>query len=298
MNKFNGWLNLYKPKNISSAKFLSKIKYHFKGSKVGHTGTLDPLAEGVLPVAIGEATKLTDFLVSARKKYYFTMQFGARTDSADSGTEIIERTDNKVELKDLELALKKFIGEIEQTPSKYSAIKINGTRAYSLARSGQDFEMPARKITIYDIKLISFDEKNQQASIECECSKGTYIRTLAEDIAFSLNNLAFVIELRRILVGKFLEHDSIKLENSREDFSLNALQEKLLPVDYVLDDIPVIDALEDVADRIRFGQKLVFPEIKCGTYAVFSRRILCAIGNIENEVFKSKRVFNLKNGEK
>lgn len=293
MNKISGWLNLYKPKGISSAKFISKIKYLVKPAKVGHAGTLDPLAEGVLPVAIGEATKLCGIMMDAKKIYGFKIQFGAKTSSGDAGTEIINYTEKKVSKAQIEAVIENFVGEISQVPSNYSAIKINGTRAYELARSGEEFSVPERRINIYDLKLTSIDEEKQQASFICMCSKGTYIRTLAEDLAFSLNNLGYVIELRRLGVGAFLEEKSLSLPEDFSGFTLDALKMALLPVDYVLDDILVINATEEDADRIRFGQQVYFPNNKDGFYAVFSGGNLCAIGQIISGTFKIKRVFNI-----
>lgn len=334
-NPLSGWLNLYKPKHISSAKFIAKVKYLVKPAKVGHAGTLDPLAEGILPVAIGEATKLTSYLMDAKKIYAFTIQFGARTNSSDEGTEIVERTENKVTQEDLESVIPKFIGAIRQVPSKYSAIKINGERAYNLARNDIEFEMKEREVNIYNLSLESFDPLAQQASLVCECSKGTYIRTLAEDIAFSLQNLGYVIRLARLKVGKFDAETSIKLDHrvkanqddgkendcraalqsslyvrsegqevrhsqrligedyNLEAFSLDTLKQKLLPVDFMLDDILVIDALEDVAKKIRFGQKVIFEDKQDGFYSIYSNGILLAIGNLLNGSFEIKRLFNL-----
>lgn len=292
-NPISGWLNLYKPKHISSAKFIAKVKYLVKPAKVGHAGTLDPLAEGILPVAIGEATKLTSYLMDAKKIYAFTIQFGARTDSSDEGTEIVERTDAKVTREELSEVIPKFVGTIKQIPSKYSAIKINGERAYNLARNEIEFEMKEREVNIYNLSLESFDPAAQQASLVCECSKGTYIRTLAEDIAFSLQNLGYVIRLARLKVGKFEALNSIKLGDGLEAFSLDTLKQKLLPVDFMLDDILVIDALEDVAKKIRFGQKVIFEDKQDGFYSIYSNGILLAIGNLLDGSFEIKRVFNL-----
>ncbi|NDB81681.1 MAG: tRNA pseudouridine(55) synthase TruB [Alphaproteobacteria bacterium] len=293
MSKINGWLCVYKPKNITSAQFLSRISKYFPGTKLGHAGTLDPLAEGILPVGLGEATKLMDLLINSTKEYEFSVKFGARTPSGDLGSEIIEHTDNKVEKESLVATIAKFQGEVSQIPSKFSAIKIKGKRAYAMARIGMEFEIKPRVITIYSLTLKDFDYDNQVATLVCECSKGTYIRTLAEDIAFSLQNLGYVLELRRLRAQKFDLSNSIDLDLEDKENSLKLLQAKLLPVDFVLDDILVINVNEDIAYRIRCGQKILFPSKVDGFYAIFSETILLAIGYITQEVFKVQRVFNL-----
>ncbi len=295
MSKLGCWLCFYKPINISSAKFLKLISVCFPGVKIGHAGTLDPLAEGVLPVALGEATKLAEFLIDSKKTYEFDVQFGAKTSSGDLGSDITEVTHKKVSKTALIEVLKKFTGNISQTPSKFSAIKINGVRAYAMARKGMDFEMPSRIVSIYSLELKSFDHATQQATIVCECSKGTYIRTLAEDIGFSLHNLSHVIKLRRLKVGKFDATNSIMLDFEQKDFDskLKLLKDSALPVDFVLDDILVINVEEDIAQKIRYGQQVTFSAVTEGVYAVFSSNVLQAIGSVHDEVFKVRRVFNL-----
>ena len=289
----NGWLNIYKPKNTNSAHIVAIVKRAFKGLKTGHAGTLDPLAEGVLPIALGEATKLADMLVSAEKTYEFTVKFGARTESGDLGSEVIETTDALVAKGEIEKIIPKFIGEITQTPSKFSAIKIKGVRAYKLARSGAEVAMPSRKIHIYSLKLLSFNEIEQTATLIAECSKGTYIRSLGEDIAFSLQNLGHVIELKRLAVGKFVAQNAIDLTKLDLQLDMQQIYDQILPVDFVLDDILVINVVEDIALRIRNGQKVNIQNSQDGLSAVYCNGILCAIGEIESGLFKIKRVFNL-----
>lgn len=296
MEKINGFINIYKPKGISSTKLVAMAKKILNIKKIGHTGTLDPLAEGVLPLAIGEATKLSSLLVDAKKQYEFIIQFGEKTSTGDVEGEVLERCISNLQEKDLKNVLVKFIGEITQTPSKYSAIKINGKRAYDLARKGEEFEMPSRKINIYELELLKFDEKNQKARLICSCSKGTYIRSLAEDIAFSLQNYGVVVYLRRNKVGNFNLQNSVALEDKFFDdleFYSKKLSENILPVDILLDDILVIDASEETSRKIRFGQKCEFNFRDESLVAVKANNKLIAIGEIHNKIFVIKRVFNL-----
>ena len=293
MNSINGWLNIYKPKNYSSAKIVSIVKRLLGGTKTGHAGTLDPLAEGVLPISIGEATKLTDMLIEARKTYEFKIKFGAQTSSGDLDGEIIATSSAIVKQEDLENTLSKFKGEIIQIPSSFSAIKINGIRAYKLARNNIKVDMPERKVCIYNLELVEFNESEQVAKLIAECSKGTYIRSLAEDIGFSLQNLGHVIELRRLSVGKFDSKKAIYLPDEGSQNNLQKIYNQILPVDFILDDILVINVIDDVAARIRNGQKVHLENCLDGLSAVYSKKNLLAIGYIEDGFFKIKRVFNL-----
>ncbi len=293
MTSINGWLNIYKPRGISSAAVVAIIKRTFKGVKTGHAGTLDPLAEGILPIALGEATKLTEMLIDAKKTYQFTIKFGSRTSSGDIEGSVIATTENLVKESDINDVLHKFIGEISQVPPAFSAIKINGVRAYKLARAGDMPEMKMRQIHIYDLKLLAFNAEDQTATLICECSKGTYIRTLAEDIGFSLQNLGHVIELKRLGVGKFTVASAANLSDIQMQDNLQRLSSHILPVDFVLDDILVINVSEDIALRIRNGQKIIFGDALEGLSVVYCNSILYAIGIVDDGLFKIKRVFNL-----
>ncbi|MDX2050031.1 MAG: tRNA pseudouridine(55) synthase TruB [Rickettsiaceae bacterium] len=307
-NQVNGWLNLYKPKGLSSAYFLSKVKKLIGAKKAGHTGTLDPLAEGVLPVAFGGATKLAGLLIDASKHYEFVVQFGARTATGDAGSDVIERSDHKVKEAEILSILPNFIGEILQIPSKFSAIKIGGVRAYKLARLGEDPKIPERKIKIFSLKLNFFDYEKQIAGFSCECSKGSYIRTLAEDISFCLKNFGFVIDLRRIRVGTFLLRDSVTFDSELFEQKQNSDLKKLLwsdpslkkhiissirPVEYVLEGINKIDVSQSVASMVRSGQRPVFVGASDGFSAIMHENKLVAIGEVNSEVFTVKRVLNL-----
>ena len=298
----NGWLNLYKPKGISSAKAVGLVKSYFKNCKIGHTGTLDLEAEGVLPIAIGQATKLVSILMDSKKQYVFTIQFGAQTTTADAAGEIIKKTDFIPSELDCYQICTQFIGKINQTPPAYSALKVNGVRAYKLARENRAFELKQRSITIYDLKLLKYDVQNKTATYVVGCSKGTYVRTLAEDISLSLHSLGFVIVLRRTRVGVFNEENSINiLDLSYETFdeARVLVESKCLKVEEVLDDIPVLEVDELVAQKIRYGQQCDFDKAdNCDQiWLKYDGKIL-AIGSLSDNNFKSSRVFNyIENGE-
>ena len=294
----DGWLNLYKPRGISSAKAVAIVKNYFRNSRIGHTGTLDLEAEGVLPIAIGQATKLVNILIDSLKEYVFTIQFGAQTDTGDLAGKIIKKTDIIPTEKECLDVCHKFIGKIEQIPPVYSALKINGVRAYKLARQNKEFEVKPRFITIYDLKLLSYDNHNRLATYVVSCSKGTYVRTLAEDISLSLHSLGFVVELRRTKVGIFTEENSINIFNVNcrtfaEAYAL--VKSKCLKVEDVLDDIPVLEVDELVAQKIRYGQQCDFDKVENHDqiWLKYDNKIL-AIGSLSDESFKSSRVFNYK----
>ncbi len=294
----HGWLNIYKPRGISSAKAVAIVKKQFKNVKVGHTGTLDLEAEGVLPLALGEATKLVSILIDAKKEYEFTVKFGAKTDTADSAGKIIATTDKIPSKEECLTVCDEFIGEVEQTPPAYSALKVNGKRAYSLAREGKSVELQPRKINIYSLKCTNYDVKQGVATYICTCSKGTYIRTLAEDISFYLQSLGFVLELRRSKVGMFDLSNSLNIEKyvdmDYKDLNIKAILEcKSLKVEAVLDDIPVLDANEKDVQTIRYGQVCYFNNHGDAelVWVRFNGQII-AIGSLFANQFKPSRVFN------
>jgi tRNA pseudouridine55 synthase len=294
----DGWLNLYKPRGISSAKAVAVVKSYFKKSRIGHTGTLDLEAEGVLPIAIGQATKLVSILINSSKEYIFTIQFGFQTDTGDLAGKIIKKTDIIPTEDECLNVCHKFVGIIKQIPPIYSALKINGVRAYKLARQNKEFEVNPRFITIYDLKLLCYDSHTKRATYVVNCSKGTYVRTLAEDISLSLHSLGFVVELRRTRVGIFTEENSINMFNincKTFDEAHAVVKSKCLKVEDVLDDIPVLEVDELVAQKIRYGQQCDFDKVENHDqiWLKYDNKIL-AIGSLSDESFKSSRVFNYK----
>jgi tRNA pseudouridine55 synthase len=210
LNNCDCWLNIEKPIGYSSAKVVAIVKKITQAKKVGHGGTLDPFACGVLPIALNKATKTAETLMNAKKQYLFTIKFGEFRDTDDVEGKVEKTSELRTTANNFAQTLFNFIGKIEQTPSKFSAIKINGNRAYDLARQGQDFEMPKRQIEIYQIKLLHFEKDFAQISVEC--SKGTYIRSLARSICTELGICGYVSYLKRLKVGKFLSSSTISLD--------------------------------------------------------------------------------------
>lgn len=207
-------INFHKHKGVSSARFVALAKRISGAKKVGHAGTLDPMASGVLPIAFNRATKKIEKFVQSQKKYYFRITFGKCTDTDDGEGVVTCVSDKRPSINDLTASLMFFVGKINQVPSRYSAIKVDGRRAYDLARSGVDFELPARAIEINSIRLLKFE--GDWADFEFDCSKGTYVRSLARDICARLGVCGFVSDLVRLSVGNLCLDDSIKLN----DFSL------------------------------------------------------------------------------
>lgn len=208
--KSDYWINLKKPKHISSAKAVAIVKRITKAKKVGHGGTLDPFATGVLPIAVNKCTKQTMDIMTHRKKYFFQIIFGEFRDSDDISGQTTEKSENRVLLKDFIKTFPEFTGTIKQQPSKFSAIKINGERSYKLAREGKEFEMPWREVNIYSIKLTKFSDIS--CDLEVECSKGTYIRTLARDLCLKNGICGYVSKLSRLKVGVFSIDKGISLD--------------------------------------------------------------------------------------
>lgn len=221
----DGIIVIYKPKQYTSHDVVAKVKKILE-EKVGHTGTLDPNATGVLPLLIGKGTLLSKYLINHDKTYIATIQLGKRTDTLDEEGIVIEEKEvlkQSLEKENIEKVLKTFLGEQEQTPPMYSAIKVKGKKLYEYARKGQTVEIPTRKITIYEIKLITIQEELKQIVIEVSCSKGTYIRSLCDDIAKKLNTIGYMKELERTKVGQFKLEDTItieELEKAKENIQL------------------------------------------------------------------------------
>lgn len=292
------WLNIYKPQGISSAKAVTMVKNALQGPKIGHCGTLDVEAEGVLPLAIGEATKLVGRLFDAKKQYIFTMRFGAKTDSADFSGKIIATNDYLPSRLQVAAVCQKFIGSITQIPPAFSALKVAGIRSYALARQNAAVILPARCVEIYYLECLDFSPAEKSATYLVECSKGTYIRTLAEDIALSLQSLAFVIKLSRTQVGLFKAENAIHLSQIAElapEVMRTFLELKSTKIEAVLAGVPVLDANLEQAINIRCGVKSCFTPNDQELDLVWVRYqgTLLAIGSLAGGSFKSSRVFNM-----
>jgi tRNA pseudouridine55 synthase len=251
----SGWVVLDKPEGITSTQAVAAVRRLFDAQKAGHAGTLDPLATGILPIALGEATKTVPHVVDARKSYRFTVRWGSATDTDDAEGRIVATSDARPARADIEQALRNFEGEIEQVPPRFSAIKIDGERAYDLARAGEKVDLAARPVTIYRLEIEAIPDRDR-ANIVMDCGKGAYVRSLARDLAVSLGTCGHVEKLRRITVGPFREQAAISLESLKTLGHSAAASRHLLPVETALADIPALALTEAEASRLRSGQSV------------------------------------------
>jgi len=251
----NGWVCFDKPLGMGSTQAVGKLRWLFDAQKAGHAGTLDPLATGVLPIALGEATKTVAFMMDAAKTYRFTIAWGETTTTLDREGAVTEASDVRPTREAIEAALLRFVGEISQIPPAYSAIKVDGERAYDLARAGETVELAARTVRIDALRLLEADADS--ATLEMDCGKGTYVRALARDLAAALGACAHVSVLRRTRVGPFREAEAIRLETLEDLRHKAAALEGLLPVETALDDIPALAITEDDAFRLAQGRSIV-----------------------------------------
>ncbi|MEL6688125.1 MAG: tRNA pseudouridine(55) synthase TruB [Pseudomonadota bacterium] len=253
----HGWLVLDKPLELGSTKAVSTVRRLMNAQKAGHAGTLDPLATGILPIALGEATKTVPFLMDAAKSYEFDVSFGTSTETQDAEGCVTGRSDARPSENAVNAALTQFIGEIEQIPPKYSAIKIDGKRAYDLARSGVDIEMKTRMVRIDDLRLDRFT--TDKASFSVDCGKGTYVRSLARDICEALDLEGHVSRLRRTRVGPFALAQSFTLDALQEVCDSARADEALLALSTALDDIPVLAVTDPQATDLKQGRAIDAP---------------------------------------
>lgn len=257
--KVNGILLLDKPSGLSSNHALQRVKRLYQAQKAGHTGSLDPLATGVLPICLGEATKLSAFLLDADKRYRVTLKLGEKTTTADAEGEVIEtREVGDISQDSMQKVLGQFIGEQQQLPPMYSAVKHQGQRLYKLAREGIEVERKARQITIFSLDLVNL--ALPLVTLDVHCSKGTYVRTLGEDIGEALGCGAHVSQLRRTAVGHFnAEPVTLQQLESWSAEGMAALDEQLLPMDLALQDWPAVELSADMAFYVGQGQAVLVP---------------------------------------
>ncbi|HER35616.1 MAG TPA: tRNA pseudouridine(55) synthase TruB [Halothiobacillaceae bacterium] len=251
----HGWVVLDKPSGMTSTAAVGAVRRRAGAAKAGHAGTLDPLATGVLPIALGEATKTVPFLVDARKCYRFTVRWGVATTTDDAEGTVQEASDNRPERSQIEAALPRFIGAIRQTPPAFSAIHVAGRRAYDLARQGTPPELPPRTVFVATLRLMDIADRDH-ATFEAECGKGTYVRSLARDLARELGTLGHLVALRRTRVGPFGEDRAISLDELGENGQSAPALRHLLPVETALDDIPALAVTDREAGRLRNGQTI------------------------------------------
>ncbi len=298
-NPVHGWLVLDKPLGLTSTQALARVKRMFQAQKAGHAGTLDPLATGILPIAFGEATKTVPFAVDGEKSYRFTVQWGVETDTDDSEGRSIRSSDTRPSQADILNLLPRFTGDIMQTPPKFSAIKINGERAYDLARDGEDVVLESRPIVVRELRLT--DMPNAATAVfEADCGKGTYVRALARDMGQVLGCFGHVIELRRTRVGPFLEGDAWSMDDLQEELDAGRFEladGPLRPVEMALNAIPELAVSPSDAASLNRGQAVLIrgrdaPVLSGPMYATCHGRIV-ALGEVDKGALHPTRVFNL-----
>ena len=303
-NAINGWLVLDKPYGITSNDALGKIKRILHPQKVGHAGTLDPRATGCLPLAFGEATKTVSFVMDGRKVYRFEVTWGAETNTDDTEGEVVSTSDVRPDPDAIRAVLPDFTGTIMQVPPVFSAIKVDGERAYDLAREGETVELEARPIDVHRLDLVACPDENR-AVFEAECGKGTYVRALARDMGRRLGSCGHVTDLRRLLVGPFGEDDMVTLdelveaaEHLEEGEGIEALVEEfVLPVREAMDNLEeIVVSLEDAA-KIRKGMAVLLrgrsAPLACEAAFASHAGVPVALGAIDKGRFQPSRVFNL-----
>lgn len=296
----DGIVILDKAQGKSSNGCLQEVKRLFEAEKAGHTGSLDPLATGVLPLCFGEATKISQFLLDSDKRYKTTIQLGVRTDSADSQGEVIERRSaDAVTREDVLNALVPFRGDIAQTPPMYSALKHQGKPLYKLAREGIEVERKARDVTIYSIELLSFSNDAKTVELEIACSKGTYIRTIADDLGEALGCGGHVIELRRLQAGVFDEARSVTLDQliaAKEAGGLEAIDAFLFGADLAVDELPRVELPAATAAFVKLGQAVIVRHLPdSGLVRLYEEQSFIGIGAIlDDGRVAPKRLFVTK----
>ncbi len=296
--KLNGWLILDKPQGLISNQALNRVKRFFNPQKAGMAGILDPLATGILPIAFGEATKTVAHVVDSSKSYRFTVRWGAATDTDDADGQPIKTSEERPTREAIEAALPAFTGEIMQTPPRYSAIKVQGERAYDLARDGEVFELQERPVHVMSLRVVEMPDDNT-CIFEADCGKGTYVRSIARDLGETLGCLGHIAALRRTRVGAFSEHASVRLDEieaavAEGDMTLDRF---IAPVEAALDGIPALTVSRNDAQTLRRGQAILMrgqsaPIMKGSIYAL-SDGVLVAIGEVEKGELHPLRVFNI-----
>jgi tRNA pseudouridine55 synthase len=300
----NGWVCLDKPFGMGSTEAVSKVRRLFDAQKAGHAGTLDPLASGILPIALGEATKTVPFMMEAQKVYRFTINWGISTDSLDREGEITGRSDVRPDVGAVHAALPAFVGEIDQIPPQFSAIKVDGQRAYDLAREGTDFELASRRVMIHEAAVSDAPDADH-VELTIRTGKGVYVRSLARDLAAALGAEGHVSALRRERVGPFSTENAVSLDFLTDLVHRDAASEGLLPVATALDDIPELAVTDQDAFSLRQGRPIVLlprqvetlkGRLRDGsrTVSAFQGQTLVALGQLRAGRLEPDRVFNLQ----
>jgi len=296
----HGWIVLDKPVGMTSTRAVGRVRWLLNAQKAGHGGTLDPLASGILPIALGEATKTSSYIMKGAKTYRFTVAWGAETDTDDTEGTIVNTSDARPQAREIEVILDEFVGNISQMPPQYSALKVNGERAYDIARSGEHVDLVAREVQIDRLEIINHPDDGH-TTFEVDCGKGTYVRSLARDFGRKLGCFGHISALRRTRVGPFCEEDIISLEKLEELSHIGARQQELAQiirsVETVLDDIPALAVDASDAARLKNGQAVILrgrdAPIYSGTVFVASNGTPVALAEFSQGALHPKRVFNL-----
>ncbi|MGC1271390.1 MAG: tRNA pseudouridine(55) synthase TruB [Croceibacterium sp.] len=302
----NGWIILDKPRGLGSTQAVAAVKRNLRSAgygkvKVGHGGTLDPLAEGVLPIAVGEATKLAGRMLDASKAYAFTVQFGRQTDTLDTEGPVVAESPVRPTLAQVQAVLGQFTGPIEQVPPAYSALKVDGQRAYDLARAGEDVVLATRSVVIESLVVLpaagqgaaGAEEVLQDITLLAHVSKGTYIRSLARDIALALGTVGHVTYLRRVKAGPFTEDQAISLDLLNEIGNGAPLEDHLLPLEAGLDGIPALNLNPENVQAVRQGRIISGLPHADGLHLAIAGRVPVALMEISAGTAKVVRGFNL-----
>ena len=286
----NGWVVLDKPYGMTSTQAVSRLKYLYRAKKAGHAGTLDPLASGILPVAFGEATKTVPFVQDGEKSYRFTVRWGGETTTDDLEGPVTRSSDLRPSAEQVLALLPHFIGEISQVPPAFSAIKVDGARAYDLARDGEQVELAARSIIVHDLRLVS--HTGDESVLEADCGKGTYVRAIARDLGRLIGCFGHVSALRRTRVGPFTEADSVTLAGLEP----GQLEDALRPVEAGLLEVPCVVIDRTLAARLKRGQSIILrgrdAPLDGMAYAACGG-VPVAFGPVESGELLPHRVFNL-----
>lgn len=300
----SGWICLDKPYDLGSTQAVSAVRRIFNAQKAGHAGTLDPLATGILPIALGEGTKTVPFLMDADKAYRFTIEWGRTTASFDREGATTATSDVRPTREAVEAALPEFIGEIQQVPPIFSAVKVDGERAYDLARAGEAVELKPRPVMVHDIRVVDAPDADH-VELSMECGKGTYVRAIVRDLAEKLGACGHVSALRRTRVGPFGEDAAIRLE-LLEDLGHKArCSEALLPVETALDDIPELAVTAEDAFKLKQGRSIVLvprqvetlkARLNAGTRTVsaMSEGVIVALCEMRAGKLEPSRVFHVE----
>jgi tRNA pseudouridine55 synthase len=297
--KVDGWIVLDKPVGITSTHALGIVKRLTKADKAGHAGTLDPLASGILPLAFGEATKTVPYVMDGEKAYRFTVSWGAETNTDDSDGEMVQSSAERPTAGEIEAILPKFMGRIFQTPPQFSALKIDGERAYDLARDGEEVKLEPREVEITALRMVARDEET--ATFEAECGKGTYVRALARDFGRLLGCRGHISALRRTRVGPFSESEAITIEELKDAGADGPqapdLTACLQPVERALTALPSIAVGNHEAQRLKNGQSVILrgrdaPIVLGQAYATHQGKLIALVDG-ENGELRPRRAFHL-----